>query len=150
LFTQDTIKELFESVLVDTEFALVELKVQGNPGNPKFVVRLDHRTRDINISELEKWSRRFEEELDISGDVPRKYALDVTSPGVGHPLTQKWEFVKNCSRELEIVLHPEEEGTKSHKFSAELKEVQGDVLVFENGEQVKLESVKNAKVKLPW
>lgn len=150
MFTQVSVEELFKAVLADTEFELVELKVQGNPGNPKFVVKLDHRSRDINIAELEKWSRRFEEDLDISSEIPRSYSLDVTSPGVGHPLKEKWAFVKNCSRSLEITLQPDEDGGKSRKFSAVLTKVQDDELIFENGESVKLDSVKNAKVNLPW
>jgi len=150
LFTPELIEEKFRSVLADSKFELVELKIQGGSGNPKFVVKLDHRERDIQISELEKYSRLFEEELDMSDDISRKYALDVTSPGVGHPLNAEWEFAKNVGRELLLILKPSEPGEKKQEVKSKLTGISDGFLSFENGESVSLESIEHAKVKLPW
>ncbi|HEB83427.1 MAG TPA: hypothetical protein ENI92_00320, partial [Bacteroidetes bacterium] len=98
------------------------------------------------------WSRRFEELLDLRDDLPRSYALDVTSPGVGHPLKEEWEFRKNAGRELKLTLRREggEDGGGTETRTLRLERVEAGTLVFDDGSRIPLDAVIEAKVALPW
>lgn len=150
MLTAESIGDRLRPLLAETEFELVDLKVQGGQGRPKFVIVLDHRSRNITIREIETWSRRFEDEFDMADDIPRSYALDVTSPGIGHPLSHDWEFAKNIGRKLEIELDPEEGEKKSKVLKAVLEAVEGDMLVLEGDQRIDRKDVRQAKVSLPW
>jgi ribosome maturation factor RimP len=150
LLTTESLAERFQQLLVETEFELVDLKFQGGQGHIQFAVKLDHRERSIQISELEKWSRRFEEVLDISDDVPREYGLDVSSPGIDRDLSKEWEFKKNIGREFDIQTLEENEEGKINRFKAKLEKVEDNQLIFKDGQSVKIEFLKSAKVTLPW
>ncbi len=150
MLTQESLAERFQRILADSEIELVDLKFQGGAGHIQFAVKLDHRERAIQISELEKWSRRFEEELDISDDVPREYGLDVSSPGVGRDLTKEWEFKKNVDREFKIEALEEGEEGKINRFKSKLEKIEDGQLIFKDGQSVKIAHLKSAKVTLPW
>jgi len=150
VLTPDSIRDRLQPLLTGTEIELVDVKIQGGPGHPKFVIILDHRERGIQISEIEQWARRFEDLFDLEGDIPRTYALDVSSPGVGHPLRFSWEFAKNIGRTLEIELLPAAGEKRGEKVKAVLVGVEPDTLLFEGDRKIPLNEMKQARVSLPW
>lgn len=150
MLTPESLTEIIAPVIGDTEFELVELKIQPVKGRVKYVVVMDHRERGVTLDELERWSRRFEEELDMRPEVPRTYALDVTSPGADRPLHKEWEFRKNVGRELEVELQPAEGEKQGPRFKAKLDAVRDGELHFEDGRQVAMDIIKRANVALPW
>lgn len=150
MLTPEAIGDAFRELLTGTEIELISVTLQPQPGRLKFAVVLDHRKRGITIAEIEQWSRRFEEELDRSGEVPREYALDVSSPGLTLPLTQTWQFEKNVGREFNVDLLPSEEKPKGESFKAKLEAATDETLTFEGGRTVERNRVRTAKVALPW
>jgi ribosome maturation factor RimP len=140
----------FRPLLGVEGFELFEVKVHAGRGRPQIVVVLDHRTHPITISELQTWSRRFEELLDMAEDVPRSYALDVTSPGLDNPLIHSWQFARNIGRELIVETAGGDEAEERERFTAVLTEMDGTALVFDNGRRIELDGIKKAQVKLPW
>ncbi|MFH0883725.1 MAG: hypothetical protein V2A56_12120 [bacterium] len=150
MLTPEAIGDSFRELLTGTDFELISVQLHPQPGRLKFAVVLDHRKRGITIAEIEQWSRRFEEELDRDGEVPRQYALDVSSPGLTLPLTETWQFVKNVGREFNVELHPDEEHPRGESFKAKLEAATDDTLTFEGERTVQREQVRLAKVALPW
>lgn len=150
MLTLEHISETFRGLLQGSDIELISVQVHPQRGRVKYAIVLDHHQRGISIDELEHWSRRFEEELDMNSDVPRNYALDVSSPGISIPLTFEWQYVKNVGRELEVELEPAEAGAKAETFKAKLEGATGDTLTFADGRTVKLDQIRLAKVALPW
>jgi ribosome maturation factor RimP len=150
VLTPEAIGDSFRGLLTGTDFELISVQLQPLPGRLKFVVALDHRKRGITIAEIEQWSRRFEEELDRSGEVPRQYALEVSSPGLTLPLTKTWQFAKNVGREFNVELQPDEGHPKGESFKAKLQAATDDTLTFEGGRIVQRTQLRLAKVALPW
>ncbi|GBE29964.1 MAG TPA: hypothetical protein ENH10_10235 [Bacteroidetes bacterium] len=172
----EKIANLLRSMLDGTDLELLDLKVLGSKGRTMVYAILDHRLRPVGIGELTKISRRFEDLLDMDQDVPREYALNVTSPGIDHPLTHEWEYAKNVGRKLSVQLvtaddrgtsatsedkqspsqvgNPYKKGAGSieqfETFDGELTEVREGELHFADGRTVPLQQVHEAKVKLPW
>ncbi len=150
MLTPESVAEKVRPVVEEKGFVLVETKVQMNHGRPKFVFNIDHRERNITIGEMTSFSRAFEDILDLWDDVPRQYALDVSSPGVGRPLREDWEFRKNIGRELKLKVHGDNPGEKPRRLTGTLEAVEGSELVIEGGERIPLAKLISAKVKLPW
>lgn len=150
MLTPESIGASFRELLADTDIELMRVKIHPMPGRIKFAVILDHRLRGITIDELTEWSRRFEEELDRTSEVPREYALDVLSPGLEQPLTETWQFIKNAGRELAVELLPEEGKKRGESYKAQLVSADDDILTFEDGRTIKRTEVRSAKVALPW
>lgn len=150
MLTPESIRARLLPLLADSPIELLELKVQGGPGQPKFVIILDHRERGIQIAEIEHWSRAFEDLFDMADDIPRTYALDVSSPGVGRPLVETWEFAKNVGRVLEIKLLPQPGEKKAKKIKGELEGVDDETLRIEGDQVVPRAEIQQAKVSLPW
>jgi len=150
VLTPEAIGDSFRELLSGTDFELIGVQLQPLPGRLKFAVVLDHRTRGITIAEIEQWSRRFEDELDRNGEVPRQYALDVSSPGLTHPLTETWEFAKNVGRELNLELHPDDQHPKGESYKAKLEAASDETLTFEGGHTIRRAQIRIAKVALPW
>ena len=150
MLTPESIRARLQPLLEGSNIELVALKVQGGSGHPKFVITLDHRERGIQISEIEQWSRAFEDLFDMQDDIPRTYALDVSSPGVGHPLMHLWEFTKNVERTLEIELKPKAGEKRGEKLKGVLESVEGETLLLEGDQRIPLAEIQQAKVSLPW
>lgn len=150
MLTPESIRARLLPLLEGSPIELVELKLQGGAGQPKFVVTLDHRERGIQIDEIEHWSRAFEDMFDMADDIPRTYALDVSSPGIGRPLVETWEFAKNVGRLLEIKLLPKPGEKKSEKVKGVLEGVDDDTLRIEGDRSIPRAEIQQAKVSLPW
>jgi ribosome maturation factor RimP len=150
VLTPESIGETFRDLLSGTSIELISVQVQPQRGRTKYVVVLDHRERGITIDELSKWSRRFEEELDMNDEVPRMYALDVTSPGATVPLTRDWQFKKNVGRKLKVELAPREGQDKAETFQDTLESASGDTLTFASGRTIQRDAIQIAQVALPW
>ena len=150
VLTPEVIEELLSPLLQGSEIELFRVQVRGTAGRVCFVITLDHREHNITLDECAEWSRRFEDALDIAEDVPRRYALDVTSPGVGHSLTKEWEFRKSIGKVLQVSYqHPGGDEAQA-TLKAKLSGVEDGMLVFEDEQRIEFERLISAKVTLPW
>ncbi|MBS1261302.1 MAG: Ribosome maturation factor RimP [Calditrichaeota bacterium] len=168
MLTVEKVESLLRPVLAGSELELLDVKLMSGKARAAFVVVIDHRHRPIGVDEISALSRRFEDVLDMDEHVPRRYSLDVTSPGVRHPLVYEWEYAKNIGRRLVVEVAPEQgageqqpatgeekqrgraTAEQPESFDAELTDVSGGRLTFDNGRVVPIERVRRARVKLPW
>lgn len=96
------IREIAERNLEEDHLFIVDVKVKGNLGNQKILIFVDG-DEGISIDECSSLSRRIGAELDEMDILTGKYTLEVSSPGLDHPLTIKRQYIKNIGRALEIV-----------------------------------------------
>ncbi len=176
LLTERRIRELLIPTITDADVEVMDIRVGGAGGRLRMTVTLDHHQRAITLDECGMWSRRFEEALDLAKDVPREYALDVSSPGLDWPLKQAWQFEKNVGRTLQLVYRaPELEdqlettakvarpvmGKKKkqkklaappgHRLvEAELKAVRENGIVMGESDLYEFDRITEARVALPW
>jgi ribosome maturation factor RimP len=107
---------------------IVEVLISGKK-IPKRVLVIVDGDRGITIDDCAEVSRTLSKELDESayfGD--ENYLLEVSTPGLDHPLTLKRQYYKNTGRSLKVT-------TKEGVVEGKLKEVTDDkiVLVQETG-----------------
>ena len=100
----EEIKRIAVSKLTDPSQFLVEVLVSSRKGPKKVLVIIDG-DHGINIDDCASISRELSAVLDDSGlmgDDP--YMLEVSTPGLDHPLKLKRQYKKNIGRKLKVKL----------------------------------------------
>jgi ribosome maturation factor RimP len=80
----------------------------------------------ITLDECARLSRLLESELERTGEVPERYVLEVSSPGIDRPLTRRAHFERFVGRKIDVRLYSKRDGRK--KYVGTLERV-------ENGER---------------
>jgi len=95
------LKNLLTEKFKEEEFEdcfLVEIKAGVNK---KIEVFVDSDS-GISFTKCRKISRYLESFIDEKGWLGEKYTLDVSSPGIGRPLTLVRQYKKNVGRKVEV------------------------------------------------
>ena len=168
MITSQWVRELILPRIEGSDIEVLDIKLRPIRGRVKITFTIDHRYRGIMLDECAAWSRRFEDVFDSAPDFPRKYALDVSSPGLNQPLIHIWQFRKNIGRTLNIVVRSEDDesfqtGVPKPKNSSvnpkkpsnitrkiELKAVEDNAILVDSDERIPLWNIIEARVILPW
>ncbi len=112
-FTMDIaaeIRRIAESVLTDPGQFIVDVIVSSKQGPRKVLVLLDS-DNGISIDECADVSRSLSKQLDEVSWLEDAYMLEVSTPGLDHPLKLTRQYRKNIGRRLKVkVLEKTEEG----------------------------------------
>ncbi len=137
-----TITQLAERHLQDDTYFIVDVVIKGVQGKTKILVLLDS-DQGVNIDDCARLSRKIGGELEEGEVLDIAYILEVSSPGLDHPLAMERQYFKNIGRKLRI--HTMEgsvcEGT--------LLEFSNQVLYLETLEKEKNKKVSK-KVEVPF
>ncbi len=146
---KERLEALIRPICETNGFYLLDVKVKGDRKRPVFQVFADNE-QGITIDDCVRLSRLIQDELDFREEFPVEYRLDVSSPGVDHPLQYDWEFKKNLGRNLVVKYHREE---KIWRTTGKLTDFNEQVLVLETKHgviEIKRDDIEQAKVKLQW
>ncbi|EON76991.1 hypothetical protein ADIS_2534 [Lunatimonas lonarensis] len=129
---EQTIAEIVEKHLPDDSHFIVEVKV-NQVGYKTVLGILIDADQGVNIDTCAKVSREVSEEIEAKELIPTAYTIEVSSPGVGYPLSSRRQYAKNEGRNLQVVLESGE------SVEGRLKEVgqTGIVLVVKQKEKGK-------------
>lgn len=85
-------------------FDLVELEWAGSKRRPIIRLRVDRQEGqgNITVDECAVVSRGLEEWLDELADLPERYVLEVSSPGVERPLVRSRDFERFAGQEVAL------------------------------------------------
>lgn len=115
---KDYLESLLEEVLEERSYFIVSIDISD--AKKKIEIYLDDEHENIPISELAKMSRwmlnRFEEDQHKADE----YVLEMSSPGIGTPLTDIRQYRKNVDRHLEIKHDDKVSTGRLVEFSEEL------------------------------
>jgi ribosome maturation factor RimP len=102
------IVDLVEKHLPDAEHFIVEVKVERAADKTKVLVLVD-ADQGMTIAACAKLSRALSGELETNELLEEAYTLEVSSPGLDYPLTEKRQYLKNQGRSLKVYLQTGEE-----------------------------------------
>ena len=102
------IVDLVEKHLPDAEHFIVEVKVERVADKTKVLVLVD-ADQGMTIASCAKLSRALSGELETNELLEEAYTLEVSSPGLDYPLTEKRQYLKNRGRSLKVYLQTGEE-----------------------------------------
>ena len=138
--------DLFEAEHVH----LVSAKVGTGSREPLIKLQVDLEERFITIDDCVGISKQIEAILDRSNIFPRVYRLEVSSPGLSHPLREPWEFRKHLDRKIQM--HFREQDT-DRVVEGYLVEIGADTLMVktETSEiQIPFADLDYAKSIIDW
>jgi ribosome maturation factor RimP len=121
-----------QALLNESQF-LVDVVVSSKQGPQKVTVMLDG-DHGITIDDCAAISRKLLSVLEDQGDIGDNFTLEVTTPGVDHPLKMKRQYIRNIGRMVKV------QRTDKTVEQGKLAAVNEDTLALEREE-------KNGKVK---
>ena len=141
---EQRVKDIVEKFLQDDpSLFLVDVKIKGNSGNQKVLIFIDG-DMGLSIDQCSKISRQVGAEMEEVDFMDGKYTLEVSSPGLDHPVTLHRQYVKNIGRMLKV------EMSSGDVNEGKLEEVTEDniVLVLEKQEPktIAFNEIKQSKI----
>ncbi len=102
------ILELVQKHLPDEEHFVVEVKIDRVADKTKILILVD-ADQGMTIASCASLSRALSGELETNEQLDEAYILEVSSPGLDYPLTEKRQYQKNTGRSLKVYLVSGEE-----------------------------------------
>jgi ribosome maturation factor RimP len=117
-------------------YELVRVAMIGGSSDPTLQVMAERPdTRQLDISDCERISRRLSDVLDLCDPIEGSYRLEVSSPGIDRPLTRLSDFADWAGHEARVTLAEPRDGRR--QFSGTLQGVEGnDVKLTDKSGQV--------------
>ena len=140
------VKQLIEPEVEALGYALVRVAMTGGGSDPTLQVMAERPdTRQLDLSDCEKISRRLSDMLDAleaegRDPIPGGYRLEISSPGIDRPLTRLKDFDDWAGHEARIALAEAQANRK--QFSG--------TLAGTDGETVKLHGKDGQDYALPF
>lgn len=97
----DKIKELALPLAADKGLFVVDIEVKTGGGIEVWVY-LDGEERGVNLDECAEISRELGFLMDAHEILATNYRLNVSSPGLSRPLTDKRQYLKNKGRKAKV------------------------------------------------
>lgn len=99
----EEIKRIVESILTDPSQFLVDVVLSSRNGPKKVLIVIDG-DNGITIDDCGNISRELSKAFDDSALLDESYMLEVSTPGLDHPLKLKRQYRKNIGRKLKVKL----------------------------------------------
>lgn len=100
---KEKLAEMATKISVENNCQLVDFQLKGNEQQYKLIVLVDNE-KGIEIDECAKISRQLADLIETENLIENAYNLEVSSPGIEVPLTQKRQYEKNIGRLLKVFL----------------------------------------------
>ena len=108
---------------------LVRVAMIGGASDPTLQVMAERPdTRQLDLSDCERISRRLSEVLDLADPIAGSYRLEVSSPGIDRPLTRLKDFSDWKGYDARLTLAEPHEGRK--QFTGVLRGLEGDLVLI--------------------
>lgn len=129
--------ELFEPVVVDMGYELIEIEYHPNPNYGVLRLYID-KEEGIQVEDCSDVSRQISAILDVEDPVPGKFSLEISSPGMDRPLRRLQDFERFTGEVAKIKTSMPFEGQRN--FKGRIKGVEEDLIIIE---------CENKEVRLP-
>ncbi|MFQ3213579.1 MAG: ribosome maturation factor RimP [Marivirga sp.] len=117
----NTIQEYLNEIIIDPQYFVVEIVISGSD-RKKIVLLLDG-DEGVTIEYCASVSRQLAHRMEEDAVLENAYVLEVSSPGLDHPLMNKRQYLKNIGRNVKVEV--EEKSMKG-----ELLEVENDYIII--------------------
>ena len=121
------LERLIEPEVKSLGYDVVRVMMIGGASDPTLQVMAERPdTRQLDIADCERISRRLSEFLDLADPIEGSYRLEVSSPGIDRPLTRLKDFADWAGHEARITLLQRRDDRK--QFTGTLLGQDGDVV----------------------
>lgn len=107
---KEHLKEIAKKHLPGENYFLVDIILKGLEKNQKVLILIDG-DNGVNIDACANLSRAIAEELELEDLFPDKYTLEVSSPGIDHPIALLRQYKARIGKSLKLTLNDGKELT---------------------------------------
>ena len=128
------------------ELFLVDIVVKGNIGTQKVLILIDG-DKGINIDDCSMVSRAVGHQMEEEDLLDGRYNLEVSSPGLDHPITLKRQYAKNVGRNLDILT------LENERIKGKLLEVSDDNITLEvdkKTQEIAFNEINKTKIEVSF
>lgn len=146
---KDRLRVILLPIIEPGAVELVDLEIKGKQNNQTIKVFVD-KEGGIDLRECGSISRRFADELELEDDMPDRYRIEVSSPGLDRPLLKARDFARNLNREVRVTYEDEQD---QRVFQGQVLKVNEDVIEIQGERERRsfpISKIKFGKVMLPW
>jgi ribosome maturation factor RimP len=119
------LERLIEPEVEHLGYDLVRVCMVGGSSDPTLQVMAERPdTRQLDLADCERISRRLSDVLDLCDPIDGSYRLEVSSPGIDRPLTRLNDYSDWKGYEARITLAEPQEGRK--QFTGTLQGLEGE------------------------
>ncbi|MFA0961696.1 ribosome maturation factor RimP [Roseivirga sp. BDSF3-8] len=136
------IANLVEENLPDESAFLVDIIIKGTNTGKKVLILIDG-DQGVSIDTCADISRKVGNDLEENDLVDSAYTLEVSSPGLDHPLASIRQYRKNIGRRVRITLEDDKEAV------GELLEVHDDKVLINKETKVK-RKINKKETEIPF
>ena len=104
------LKEFASSIAEDKNLFLVDVEIKPESGMDVVWIYLDAEDRGVTLDEYASVSTELAFVLDAHDVFEQKYRLNVSSPGLSRPLSDKRQYIKNVGRKAKVKFKKNEFG----------------------------------------
>lgn len=129
---------------------LVDVAVKGSGGQRRVRVVID-RKGGVDLATCQQVSQRLSARLDEDDPIPGRYDLEVTSPGVDHPLEGQRAFDRVEGRD--VLVHRRDPDGRVLQVHGRVLRAEPDAVVLDAGDgqvRVAYDEIVKATQRLPW
>ncbi|MBI2346197.1 MAG: ribosome maturation factor RimP [Deltaproteobacteria bacterium] len=123
------IEALVAPIMTELGLELIDLAIRPGPGRWTLQLSVDYPQGGVTVDDCARLSRSIEGVLDVEGNIPAAYNLEVSSPGVDRVLKRPSEFAQHVGRVVEIQTQAPIEGRGN--FKGVVKEVTETAVIVE-------------------
>ena len=146
----DAVRDVVAPLADDAGVDLVDVVVKGSGSRTHVRVAVD-RKGGVDVATLQELSRTASRALDQADPIPGRYVLEVTSPGVDHPLRDRRAFDRVEGRDVAVERELEDGSTARVRGRVQAADEEAVELLVD-GEVVRVPygSIRAATQALPW
>jgi ribosome maturation factor RimP len=123
------LQRIIEPEVKHLGYELVRIAMIGGSSDPTLQVMAERRdTRQLDIADCERISRRLSDVLDLSDPIEGSYRLEVSSPGIDRPLTRLKDYADWSGHEARLTLAEPHEGRRN--FTGMLQGTEGEQVLI--------------------
>ena len=142
--------KLIEPEVEALGYRLVRVAMIGGGSDPTLQVMAERAdTRQLDLGDCERISRRLSELLDSRDPIEGSYRLEVSSPGIDRPLTRRSDYADWSGHEARLKLAEPVEGAR--QVSGTIAGIDGDtvrIATTKGVREIPFQSIASAKLLL--
>lgn len=140
------IKEIAYPIVEQGDTFLVDVEIKHHKV-PEVWVLVDSESNKVSLDTYSAMSRKIGDALDEEDIFPNQYRLNVSSPGLSRPLSDKRQYPKNKGRTAKVKF---KEDDQYYKLEGVIREVNENMISIETDENevkdISFESIVETKI----
>ena len=123
------LERLIEPEVKHLGYELVRVAMVGGTSDPTLQVMAERPdTRQLDLSDCERISRKLSHVLDLADPIEGSYRLEVSSPGIDRPLTRLKDYEDWKGHDARLTLAEPHQGRK--QFTGTLQGLEGNAVLI--------------------